>query len=309
MRFCQSFMTELCKYIGNLDETSMRMADYYDKQFRMHSKISNATLYPKILSFVIVVVVIFMLGYILPQFQDLFAQMEELPLPTKILFAMSDGVKEHWLMLLILLAILVPLLMFVAHIPKVRLQLDQMKLHTPIFGKLLKIVYTARFARTISSLYASGIPIVQALQIARKTIGNTYIDSQFDEAVAKIRTGGNLSDALDAIDGFTKKLTSAVRVGEETGSLDSMLNSIADSMEFESNLAIDKMVATLEPVLIVLFRQLPAPPLRVRLRLCQRAGDRGRPADGPHDGRDRGREGPTLLLRSHVINENQSFLK
>lgn len=246
-------MVRSAETAGNLDETSMRMADYYDKQFRMHSKISNATLYPKILSFVIVVVVIFMLGYILPQFQDLFAQMEELPLPTKILFAMSDGVKEHWLMLLILLAILVPLLMFVAHIPKVRLQLDQMKLHTPIFGKLLKIVYTARFARTISSLYASGIPIVQALQIARKTIGNTYIDSQFDEAVAKIRTGGNLSDALDAVDGFTKKLTSAVRVGKETGSLDSMLNSIADSMEFESNMAIDKMVATLEPVLIVVM--------------------------------------------------------
>ena len=239
-------MVRSAETAGNLDETSMRMADYYDKQFRMHSKISNATLYPKILCFVIVVVVIFMLGYILPQFQDLFAQMEELPLPTKILFAMSDGVKEHWLMLLIILAIFVPLLMFVAHIPKVRLQLDQMKLHTPIFGKLLKIVYTARFARTISS-------IVQALQIARKTIGNSYIDSQFDEAVAKIRTGGNLSDALDAIDGFTKKLTSAVRVGEETGSLDSMLNSIADSMEFESNMAIDKMVATLEPVLIVVM--------------------------------------------------------
>ena len=115
------------------------------------------------------------------------------------------------------------------------------------------IIYTARFARTISSLYSSGIPIVQALQIGRKTIGNTYIDSQFDDAVAKVRSGGNLSDALDNIKGFTKKLTSAVRVGEETGSLDTMLNSIADSMEYESNMAVDRMVATLEPVLIVLM--------------------------------------------------------
>lgn len=115
------------------------------------------------------------------------------------------------------------------------------------------IIYTARFARTISSLYSSGIPIVQALQIGRKTIGNTYIDSQFDDAVAKVRSGGNLSDALDNIKGFTKKLTSAVRVGEETGSLDTMLNSIADSMEYESNMAVDRMVATLEPVLIVVM--------------------------------------------------------
>ena len=115
------------------------------------------------------------------------------------------------------------------------------------------IIYTARFARTISSLYSSGIPIVQALQIGRKTIGNTYIDSQFDDAVAKVRSGGNLSDALDNIKGFTKKLTSAVRVGEETGSLDTMLNSIADSMEYESNMAVDRMVATLVPVLIVVM--------------------------------------------------------
>lgn len=108
-------------------------------------------------------------------------------------------------------------------------------------------------ARRINSLYSSGIPIVQALQIGRKTIGNTYIDSQFDDAVAKVRSGGNLSDALDNIKGFTKKLTSAVRVGEETGSLDTMLNSIADSMEYESNMAVDRMVATLEPVLIVVM--------------------------------------------------------
>lgn len=246
-------MVRSAETAGNLDETSMRMADYYDKQFRMHSKISNATLYPKILSFVIVVIVIFMLSYILPQFQELFDQMEVLPLPTRILFAMSDGIREHWLILIILSAIVIPLMIFVAHVPQVKLQLDRVKLHVPVFGKLLKIIYTARFARTISSLYSSGIPIVQALQIARRTIGNTYIDSQFDEAVSRIRTGGNLSDSLDLVDGFTKKLTSAIRVGEETGSLDTMLNSIADSMEFESNMAIDKMVAALEPILIIVM--------------------------------------------------------
>lgn len=238
---------------GNLDVTAMRMADFYDRQFRMNTKISNSTLYPKILSGIIAVVVIFMLGYILPQFQDLFDQMEELPIPTKILFFMSDGVKDHWLILLIILAFMIPAVILICHLPAVKLQLDKLRIRLPVFGKLLKIIYTARFARTISSLYSSGIPIVQALQIGRKTIGNTYIDNQFDTAVAKVRTGGNLSDALDGIDGFTKKLTSAVKVGEETGSLDTMLNSIADSMEYESNMAIDKMVASLEPVLIVVM--------------------------------------------------------
>ena len=137
---------------GNLDVTAMRMADFYDRQFRMNTKISNSTLYPKILSGIIVVVVIFMLGYILPQFQDLFDQMEELPIPTKILFFMSDGVKDHWLILLIILAFMIPAVILICHLPAVKLQLDKLRIRLPVFGKLLKIIYTARFARTISSL-------------------------------------------------------------------------------------------------------------------------------------------------------------
>ncbi len=238
---------------GNLDETAMRMADFYDKQFRLNTKISNSTLYPKILKRSHCRRSNIYAELYPAAISGSLDQMEELPVPTKILFFMSDGVKNHWMILLILLAFLIPATIFICHMPSVKLQLDKLKIKLPVFGKLLMIIYTARFARTISSLYSSGIPIVQALQIGRKTIGNTYIDSQFDDAVAKVRSGGNLSDALDNIKGFTKKLTSAVRVGEETGSLDTMLNSIADSMEYESNMAVDRMVATLEPVLIVVM--------------------------------------------------------
>lgn len=142
---------------------------------------------------------------------------------------------------------------FVAHIPKVRLRHGQMKLHTPYSESFLR-----SYIRHV--LQERSVPFTHQESLSSRRfkspanlIGNSYIDSSLTRRYAKIRTGGNLSDALDAIDGFTKKLTSAVRVGEETGSLDSMLNSIADSMEFESNMAIDKMVATLEPVLIVVM--------------------------------------------------------
>ena len=118
-------------------------------------------------------------------------------------------------------------------------------------GKLRKIVYTARFSRTLASMYSAGIPIITCLQIAKTTIGNSYIESQFDDMIAKIRSGMSLSDALGEIDGFVKKLPSSVAVGEETGALDSMMRSIADQMDYDSEIAIEQMVALIEPVMIV----------------------------------------------------------
>ena len=102
-------------------------------------------------------------------------------------------------------------------------------------------------------MYSAGIPIVTCLQIAKSTIGNSYIESQFDDMIADIRAGKPLSDALGTIDGFVKKLPSSVAVGEETGALDSMLNSIADQMEYDSEIAIEKLVAMLEPAMIVIM--------------------------------------------------------
>jgi len=135
--------------------------------------------------------------------------------------------------------------------PKVRLGMDRIKTHLPLFGKLWRTIYTARFARTLSSLYSAGIPIVAAMQVAKKTVGNLYIESQFEGAIAFVRGGGNLSEAIDQIDGFVPKMTSSIRVGEETGGLDAMLDTIADTLEYESEMAISKMVSYMEPALII----------------------------------------------------------
>lgn len=128
-----------------------------------------------------------------------------------------------------------------------------MRLHMPVFGKLQKVICTARFARTLSSLYSAGIPIVPALQIARNTVGNDYIDLQFDEVIPYVRAGNNLSDGLDMVDGFVKKLSDTIRVGEETGSLDSMLLATADAMEFDADIAINKMVSYVEPIMLIIM--------------------------------------------------------
>ena len=115
----------------------------------------------------------------------------------------------------------------------------------------MKIIYTARFSRTLASLYNAGLPIISCLTIARDTIDNRYIEAQFETVIKDVQAGQNLSEALAKIDGFVKKLVSSVVVGEETGTLDDMLNSAAEQLEYDSEMAIQSMVAMLEPMMIV----------------------------------------------------------
>ena len=238
---------------GNLDQTAANMAEYYSKEYKLQQKIKSSTTYPKILGVLIVVVLIVIMGFVLPQFSGMFEQMDELPAPTEILMGISDFVANKWYLLIFFAIILFIIIKIITSLPDVRLWLDKVQLHIPKIGKLRKIIYTARFSRTLASMYSAGIPIVTCLQIAKTTIGNTYIESQFDDMIAEIRAGKALSDALAEIDGFVKKLPSSVAVGEETGALDSMLVSIADQMDYDSEIAIEKLVAMVEPVMIVIM--------------------------------------------------------
>ena len=238
---------------GNMDVTALNMAEYYSKEYRLKQKVKSSMTYPKILGALIVVVLIVIMGFVLPQFEGMFSQMDSLPPTTEILMGMSDFVAKKWYLLLFGIIVLFMVWKVVSSLPKVRLFLDKMEIHLPKIGKLRRVVYTARFARTLASMYSAGIPIVTCLQIARSTIGNSYIESQFDQMIADIRAGKSLSEGLAEIDGFVKKLPSSVAVGEETGALDNMLNSIADQMEYDSEIAIGKLVAMIEPLMIVIM--------------------------------------------------------
>lgn len=238
---------------GGLDRTAMRMAVHYDKQYRTEGKVRSAMVYPKILGCVIGIVILFMFTFIMPQFEDLFSQMEELPAITRFLFFLTGLVKTKWPFLIGVTVFAVLALRLVFSLPKVVWYVDKCKVKLPMIGILQKKIYTARFARTVSSLYVAGIPIVTVLQVARKTIGNAYIEGQFDQVIAQVRAGGTLSDALEQVDGFVKKMAAAIRVGEETGSMDTMLDSNADAMEYEAEMATQKMVSLMEPLMIIVM--------------------------------------------------------
>ena len=238
---------------GNLDSTAANMAIYYTKEYRLQKKISSSTTYPKILAALVVVVLIIIMGFVLPQFDSLFSQMETLPLATRLLMGISDFVAHRWYILILLGIIIFMAVKILMAVPAVRLVVDKIEIHLPKIGRLRKVIYTARFARTLASMYSAGIPIVTCIQIAKTTIGNTYIEKQFDQMIADVRGGKPLSEGIAGIDGFVKKLVSSVSVGEETGALDTMLISIADQMEYDAEIAVEQLVAMIEPLMIVIM--------------------------------------------------------
>lgn len=247
------FMFRAAEAGGNLPEVSEKMADYYERQHKRSIKLKNAVLYPRILLVMLVVVTVFMLLWVLPKFEGLFAGMEKLPLSTRILFGTGNFVQSNWFILPAAAAAAVMLVWIAGHIRPVRRMMAGCKVHFPVLGKLYRTIYTARFAGTLSFLYASGVPMMQALKYAGNTVGNEWITGQFTDLLEAVREGETLSDALERIDGFHKKLASAVRVGEESGSLDRMLLSMADTLDYEAEMAADRMIAMLEPLMIILL--------------------------------------------------------
>ena len=246
-------MIKSAETTGDLDTVAAQLSQHYDKEYRLNQKVKSSMTYPKILSVLIIGAVAVIMGFVIPQFQDLFAQMDTLPVTTTVLLSISNFVKNRWYILIVAAAVIYLVLKLFFAIPKIRFYKDKAELYLPLIGKLRKIIYTARFARTLASLYSSGISIMSCLQIAKTTIGNTYIEYQFDQVVADVRNGSNLSEAIGKVDGFTKKLTSSIMVGEETGTLDHMLVSVANQMEFDSDMALNKLVSYLEPVMIVVM--------------------------------------------------------
>lgn len=237
---------------GRLDETMEKMADYYEKDTRLTKSIKSALTYPIILAVLTVVVAVGLMTFVVPMFADIFEGME-LPAITRVVMGISNGLTENYIQVIIAVALIFIAIYFIMQVEKVRFALDKFKLKIPIIGKLLKIIYTARFSRTLASLYSSGLSIINALQISKDTIGNRYLTKQFDDVIRSVRSGNPLSSSLASVDGFDKKLSETIAVGEETGQLDSLLVSIADSFDYESDMAIKKMMTMIEPIMIIIL--------------------------------------------------------
>ena len=241
---------------GNLDQVMNRLSLHYERESRLKQQVRSTMTYPAVLLVMCVLVVIVIVTFILPQFEELFAEMETLPAITELLMAASRYLVSQWYVLLFVLFLLGVVLRIVSKIDRVRYVIDLAKVRLPVIGRLNRVIYTARFARTLSSLYSSGMPIAAALGTAGGTVGNLYVERQFDKVIAMVRSGIPLSASLREVDGFLKKLSSTIMVGEESGRLDAMLDSIAVTMEEEAEEATKRLVTLLEPVLILIMALL-----------------------------------------------------
>lgn len=241
---------------GNLDEVTARLAVHYEKEAALNQQVRSALMYPLVLLVMCVIIVLIIVTFVLPQFEELFSQMESLPLPTEIVMAFSDLLVQRWYAVLVAVLLVVAVSRVVLGFPKMRRGMDYLKVHLPVLGKLNKVIYTARFARTLSSLYSSGMLVVNSLKMSAETIGNRYVEEQFEQVSVKVRSGVPLSEALQDVDGLLKKLSSTILVGEESGRLDIMLDSIAQSMEQDAQEATKRMVTLLEPIMICVMALL-----------------------------------------------------
>jgi len=166
--------------------------------------------------------------------------------------SISNFVATRWYVIVLVVLFFIIFGKMITKIPAVRYTIDMIKVKGK-WGKLTKVIYSARFARTMSSLYSGGIPVYNCIDIAKNTIGNKYIESQFDEVLKQVSAGGSISDALRGVDGFVAKLPSTIKVGEETGMLAPMLESVANDLDFYSRQALLKLTSYIEPVMIVVM--------------------------------------------------------
>ncbi|UFT97930.1 type II secretion system F family protein [Radiobacillus kanasensis] len=239
---------------GNLDEILENMALYYEKQYRLKQKVMAASLYPAVVGSVAFLITMFLFAFILPVFENMFTSMEqELPVYTKVLLQISDVFQQIWWVILLILGLLVVLYGYIDRRTKYSKQLDHFKLRTPIFGSFYHKSLLARMTRTWSVLLKGSTPILQSLKITEEIVKNEVMQDVLSQARDSIEEGESMVKPMERHWSFPPLLTQMVAIGEQSGSLDEMLEKVADFYEDDLDYASERLKAVLEPLMIVIL--------------------------------------------------------
>lgn len=237
---------------GTLDQILVRVSDHFANANKTNNKVKSAMVYPIILLVLALAVVVLMFTMILPTFADMMEPEDMSPL-TRGMMAFSDSLINYWYIYIIVILALVFGFWFCKRVPAIKLKMDELVLRIPKVGKLLATIYTGRFARNMSNLYAAGLQMVDCIQKSVQVLGNTYINKKFEEVIDNIKLGESMSKAVEKTGIFEGMFTSIIYVGEESGTLDTILSKAADYYEEEGDSAITKLVGMLEPVMIIIM--------------------------------------------------------
>ena len=247
-------MVEAGEASGTLDVVMSKLASQFESDVKLRSKIISAVTYPAILSALCVGVVTLMVVVVLPSFGDMFVEMgDAIPGVTKALLAFSNSVGTYWYIYLFILVAIPVALTTYFKTPAGRMQVDTLKLKLPMFGLVNIRVTAVRFCRTFATLFSSGMPLMAVLDIVGRVVGNHVITNALMNVKEDIRKGVSLSQAVSRIQEFPPMVHSMISIGEESGTLDSVLESTARYFDDEVENAIQRMVTFIEPVLLIVM--------------------------------------------------------
>ncbi len=240
---------------GDLGTVLSRLADMQERNQQMAQKAQQALIYPACIFVVAIGVVWALMTFVVPRMVEQFSRMDgiNLPWPTRIVIGASDLIGDWgWLILLLLIGAGV-LVWRLRKNPQSRLRTDRLLLRTPVVGKLIRELDAARFARTLSTLFAAGAPLLEALEGARRTLTNTYISQEIAAASTQVREGASLAAAIRRAGVFPPIMASMIAAGERSGTLPDMLARTAQQMEAGFETATTTALRLLEPAVIVLL--------------------------------------------------------
>ncbi|HEV8393479.1 MAG TPA: type II secretion system F family protein [Vicinamibacterales bacterium] len=239
---------------GILDTILKRLATYIEKAVKLKNQVQSAMVYPVAIVVIATVVVGVILWKVIPTFANLFAGLgAELPLPTRVVIALSNGLVRYMPFVLTGIAGLVFGLRTYYNTPSGRMNIDRLMLKAPVFGSMFRKIAVARFCRTLATLLASGVSILEALDITAKTAGNAVVEQALYATRKSIEGGDTIAAPLKETAVFPPMVVQMISVGETTGALDTMLGKIADFYEEEVDVAVAGLLTLLEPLMIAVL--------------------------------------------------------
>ena len=239
---------------GRLDEVMTRLAAHFEKDSKLKNKVAAAMVYPIILGCLTLAITLGLMIFIVPQFAKTLADLGA-PLPgiTQFVLGISRNLISYWYIYVITVTVAIMLLRSYIRSEKGGLAWDKLKLKIPILGKSQRMTAASRFTRTMSTLLQSGINVLEAMEITSKTLGNRFLESKLFESRNDIRKGMSLSRSIRGINEFPPMIYAMVAIGEESGTLDDILDRSADFFEDEADAAMSKMTAAMEPIIIIVM--------------------------------------------------------
>ena len=248
-------MVEVGEASGTLDNIMDRMAAYYDKEYKQQQKVKQALTYPAVVSIFALVVVLVLVVKVLPTFTSMFAQFPgaQLPTPTRIIMAISNTLITKWWLILVVIAIVFTMLKIYFKTETGSYKLDRFKIKAPIFGKMNRKIVTARFARTFGTLMGSGVPLMQSVAICSQIVGNAVYSRILKATRQELERGTGLGEILEKEDIFPSMLTQMIKIGEESGTLDTILEKTAEFYDTEVEATTAQLTTMIEPVIIIVL--------------------------------------------------------